>query len=161
MLVLTRKDGESVLIGDEITLTVEDVCSSNSRDMPGTAVRLGFQAPRGVTIRRDNIRRPGCYKRKDKAQPAYQPKGQLVRISDAKARLRIRVPPRIPVCHNATPVLAAEVDKWIGGTADASSLVYRITCHQEDRITICNNIVIVALDFRLLGRRQTDAAPTR
>ncbi len=148
MLVLTRKKREAVLIGDEVTLTVEDICSSTSPDMQGTAVRLGFQAPRGVMIQRGNARRPGGYKKRDKAQSAYQPpKGKLVRIPDAEARLRIEVPQKVPICHNAKPVLAADVEKRSDVAADVSSLVYRFTCRQDDRITICSNIVIVAMDF--------------
>lgn len=49
MLVLTRRTGESVRIGDEITITVLDV--------RGEAVRVGIQAPRSVPVHRDEIYR--------------------------------------------------------------------------------------------------------
>jgi carbon storage regulator len=46
-LVLTRKPGERVLIGDDIVITVLE-----SR---GDGIRIGIDAPRGVRINRDEI----------------------------------------------------------------------------------------------------------
>lgn len=55
MLVVTRKPGEAVVIGDNIRLTVVSVC--------GQQVRLGLAAPAEVRIRRAELRprrdRPG------------------------------------------------------------------------------------------------------
>ena len=47
MLVLTRKVGERILIGDDIVITVLD-----SR---GDGVRIGIDAPRGVKIQREEV----------------------------------------------------------------------------------------------------------
>lgn len=47
MLVLTRKPGEKILLGDDIVITVLD-----SR---GDSIRIGIDAPRGVKIQRDEI----------------------------------------------------------------------------------------------------------
>ena len=47
MLVLTRKPGESVTIGDDIKITVIDV--------KGRQVRIGIEAPREMTIHREEI----------------------------------------------------------------------------------------------------------
>lgn len=47
MLVLTRKPGESVTIGDNIKITVIDV--------KGRQVRIGVEAPRDMTIHREEI----------------------------------------------------------------------------------------------------------
>ena len=47
MLVLTRKVGERILIGDDIVITVLD-----SR---GEGVRIGIDAPRGVKIQREEV----------------------------------------------------------------------------------------------------------
>ena len=47
MLVLTRKLGEKLLIGEDIVITVLD-----SR---GDSVRLGIDAPRGVSIQRIEV----------------------------------------------------------------------------------------------------------
>ncbi|HTN54904.1 MAG TPA: carbon storage regulator CsrA [Microbacterium sp.] len=47
MLVLTRRIGESVLIGDEIEVTLLDV--------KGDSVRIGINAPRTTRIQRSEI----------------------------------------------------------------------------------------------------------
>ena len=47
MLVLTRKKGERVMIGDDIVVTIIDV--------RGDGVRIGFDAPRGVSIQRAEV----------------------------------------------------------------------------------------------------------
>jgi carbon storage regulator len=47
MLILTRRPGERVVIGDEILVTVMGVS--------GHTVRLGIEAPRGVSIYREEI----------------------------------------------------------------------------------------------------------
>jgi len=49
MLVLTRKPGERILIGDNIVVTILD-----SR---GDGVRIGIDAPRGITIQREEVLR--------------------------------------------------------------------------------------------------------
>ncbi|QDV30281.1 Carbon storage regulator [Planctopirus ephydatiae] len=48
MLVLSRKQGEQICIGEGVTLTVVSV--------HGDRVRLGIQAPREVTVDRQEIR---------------------------------------------------------------------------------------------------------
>jgi carbon storage regulator len=47
MLVLTRKMGEKVMIGDDIVLTIFDV--------NGRQVRLGIDAPKTIDIHREEI----------------------------------------------------------------------------------------------------------
>ena len=47
MLILTRRVGETVVIGEDITVTVLGV--------KGNQVRLGVNAPREVTVHRDEI----------------------------------------------------------------------------------------------------------
>ena len=49
MLVLTRKLGEKILIGDDIVITVLDA--------RGDSVRIGIDAPRGVKIQREEVLR--------------------------------------------------------------------------------------------------------
>lgn len=47
MLVLSRRVGESVVIGDDITLTVLEV--------RGDVVRIGIDAPRSVKVHRSEL----------------------------------------------------------------------------------------------------------
>ena len=47
MLILTRKEGESIVIGDDITITVV-------RNVGGQ-VRIGVQAPREVPMHREEV----------------------------------------------------------------------------------------------------------
>ena len=47
MLILTRREGESVRIGDDITITVLRV--------KGSQVRLGVDAPKSVSVQRGEI----------------------------------------------------------------------------------------------------------
>jgi len=49
MLVLSRKVGESIVIGNGITVTVVEV--------HGERVRLGFTAPADVSIHREELQR--------------------------------------------------------------------------------------------------------
>lgn len=47
MLVLSRRVGESVMIGDDVVVTVLDV--------RGEVVRLGIAAPRSVAVHREEL----------------------------------------------------------------------------------------------------------
>ena len=48
MLVLTRKIGETFVVGDDITVTVIDIVGGNK-------VRLGINAPREITVHRKEV----------------------------------------------------------------------------------------------------------
>ena len=47
MLILTRRVGETLMVGDEITVTVLGV--------KGNQVRIGVNAPRDVAVHREEI----------------------------------------------------------------------------------------------------------
>ncbi len=58
MLILTRRAGESLRIGDNVEVTVMQV--------NGTQVRIGIKAPRDVTVDREEIAER---KRRDRNSP--------------------------------------------------------------------------------------------
>jgi carbon storage regulator len=74
MLVLTRKPGQSIMIGDGIEVQVLSVA--------GEKVRLGITAPRDVGIFRNEV-----YERIEAQEPAPATEdavnGALVRLSEA------------------------------------------------------------------------------
>ena len=47
MLILTRKPGESITIGDDIKITVLDI--------KGSQLRIGIQAPKHLMVHREEI----------------------------------------------------------------------------------------------------------
>ena len=47
MLILSRRIGESLTIGEDVTLTVLGV--------KGNQIRIGIKAPRGVSVHREEV----------------------------------------------------------------------------------------------------------
>ena len=152
MLVLARRKHESVVLADEVTLTVEEICGSDGQRIFGATVRFGFQSPRYVSIYRSELRAKGSMTAHTggtakPAKPARPQTGKVVEISDAQVRLRIQVPRKIPVRFNGTPTVGLDSEKRLDGATHTPKAVHHVTCHKEDRITICNNITIATLDF--------------
>jgi carbon storage regulator len=64
MLILTRRVGETVMIGDDVTITVLGV--------KGNQVRVGINAPKTVAVHREEIYER--IKREQQAEVAEKPK---------------------------------------------------------------------------------------
>ena len=47
MLILTRRVGETVMIGDDVSVMIVDAT--------GSQIRVGINAPKGVTVHREEI----------------------------------------------------------------------------------------------------------
>lgn len=47
MLILTRRSDESIMVGDDVRITV--------LELAGNQVRLGISAPRHVTVHREEV----------------------------------------------------------------------------------------------------------
>lgn len=77
MLVLTRRGGESIVIGNEVTVTVLEV--------RGDQVRIGIDAPRTVPIHREEVY----------VQVQHENRGAVASASRAADLLKGR-PPRPP-----------------------------------------------------------------
>jgi carbon storage regulator len=76
MLILSRRSGESLTIGDDITITVVSVS--------GHQVRLGIAAPRDIRVLRNEI-----YKEiTDENRAAATAEDTIRRMEDAAKRLR-------------------------------------------------------------------------
>jgi carbon storage regulator len=65
MLILTRRVGETVMIGDDVTVTVLGV--------KGNQVRLGLNAPKEVAVHREEIFQRIQREREGSAVPAPSP----------------------------------------------------------------------------------------
>jgi sRNA-binding carbon storage regulator CsrA len=151
MLVLSRRKRQSVYVGDEITLTVEEICDSGNGDRIFSATaKLGFQTPPYVAIWRSELQaRPSLDASPQRMAPQTKPRaGKIVDLADAQVRLRIQVPCKVPVCHNGTPSDGHHREEESCGENHGSQTVHYITCRKNDRIAICKNIIIAAIGFQ-------------
>ena len=71
MLVLSRRVGESVMIGDDVVVTVLDV--------RGEVVRLGVAAPRSVAVHREELLAEIARTNQDSASPRHDTVSALKR----------------------------------------------------------------------------------
>jgi carbon storage regulator len=64
VLVLTRRPGESIMIGDDVVVTVLDV--------RGDVVRVGIKAPRSVQVHREEVYRELQKANREAASPSEE-----------------------------------------------------------------------------------------
>ena len=62
MLVLSRRVGESIVVGDDVTVTVLEV--------RGDVVRIGINAPRSIAVHREELLRELEAANKESASPS-------------------------------------------------------------------------------------------
>ena len=62
MLVLTRRTGESLMVGDEVVVTILDV--------RGDVVRVGITAPRSIQVHREEVYRELQRANREAASPS-------------------------------------------------------------------------------------------
>lgn len=72
MLILTRRVGETLMIGDEVTVTVLGV--------KGNQVRIGVNAPKDVAVHREEI-----YRRIEEEKRGGKPNDDEGYVSDANS----------------------------------------------------------------------------
>ena len=72
MLVLTRRPGESVHVGDDVVITVLEA--------RGDVVRLGIQAPRSIPVHREEIYRELQSANRAAASPSDEAVRNLARM---------------------------------------------------------------------------------
>ena len=68
MLILTRRVGETVMIGDEVTITVLGVT--------GNQVRIGINAPKHIAVHREEIYERIKREQRGTAEDAEAPESQ-------------------------------------------------------------------------------------
>lgn len=79
MLILTRRTGETVMIGDQITVTILGV--------KGNQVRVGINAPKTVPVHREEIyERIKRERLGEKPQPSKEPANEYVKEPAASER---------------------------------------------------------------------------
>jgi carbon storage regulator len=92
MLILTRRVGETVMIGNEVTVTVLGV--------KGNQVRIGVNAPKDVAVHREEI-----YERIKREEDHESRQGSPVAPAKGvwvKSPSRVRIPPS-PPCGTSIP----------------------------------------------------------
>jgi carbon storage regulator len=62
MLVLTRRPGESIMIGEEVVVTVLEI--------RGDVIRLGIDAPRSIQVHREEVFRELQAANREAASPS-------------------------------------------------------------------------------------------
>ena len=160
MLVLSRGRNQSVLVGDDVVVTLLDVRSGDSFVHRAKA-RLGFDAPREIAIQRQEV-----FERmqaKSSSGQSHQPKPKLALsgtnhpVNEATVRLQIQTPRQVSIhCSRATgqsngkrrivQSFPAEVISADADDSDGQKLLRIIDCMKNDNILIGNQLQVTIVD---------------
>jgi carbon storage regulator len=77
MLVLSRRVGESIVVGDDVTVTVLEV--------RGDVVRIGIDAPRSIAVHREELLRELETANKESASPSDDVIASLAKAVQTKS----------------------------------------------------------------------------
>lgn len=85
VLILTRRSGENIVVGDDIVISVLEV--------RGDAVRIGIQAPRTVTVHREEV-----YRELQRANQAAAQSGAATddAVAAVAEHFKLRGPAQVP-----------------------------------------------------------------
>jgi carbon storage regulator len=159
MLVLSRGRNQSVLVGNDVIVTLLDIRIGDSFVRRGKA-RLGFDAPKEIAIQRQEV----FERMKAKTSSgSYQPKprtalaGTNHPVREATVRLQIQTPPEVSIhCSRATghttgkrrivQSFPAESPSADTDDADSRPLLRVINCIKDDNILIGNQLQVTVVD---------------
>ena len=184
MLVLSRGRNEAVVVGNDVKVTVLDIRIGETEVGRGR-VRLGFEAPKEVSIQRQEVfdrmktktsgssgTKPDMaqYQRSCQAAPSRTAiVGKRQPLRDAAVRLQIQAPPEISIhCSRASgktpghrrivPPCPTESISADQDHALGLPSIRVINCRKEDNILIGNQLLITIVDvFRFVA----DSPPSR
>ena len=170
MLVLSRIRNETVLVGDDIEVTVLEV-RVDGEHQHDLRVRLGFEAPRDVTILRHEVaaRKASSKSKSPRGTPPPRPemRGYLLEIPNATIRLKIQLPAGLAVHHSMD---SSEADgsrprmesfrpksppSSDASAGDAAAWL-ELSCRKNDRILVGENLTIVIVGVRRFVKRGND-----
>lgn len=165
MLILSRGIGECVLIGDDVEVIPAELRHGEDR-LSQAQVRLGFRAPRDVTILRSEVALRAGRCGDGRGQPFVQRKklaGYTVEIPDATVRLRIALPAGQVVHHHKRSLLHAGTGQAVESFRPPDgpdTNVVEIECRKDDAILV-GHVTLVIVDVRRFVKTAAPVASPR
>ena len=167
MLVLSRGRNETVIVGDDVKVTLLDILFDEAA-VRSAKVSLGFQAPKDVPIqRKELLHRMNMKASGSGSSSPHRPKsdiaGKIQPVRGAAVRIQIQAPPETSIhCSRASEnasghrqiVLPCRSESISADQNDANapSPTQVFNCQHEDNILIGNHVLITIVDvFRFVA----------